>query len=149
MKKILLLSLVYFVFGCATKKESTYLLKYKQNFKEAAYCDCVFYGYYDMNKASKKIFYLDKSFENSIVYTLSGDIIHTIVNEQTRIMKKDSLESIEAKAENIAGKRVLSHCLKFYQSKKLDYIAQKEYKRLKKQSKAKLDTLISQKLPAY
>jgi hypothetical protein len=55
--------------------------------------------------------------------------------------------SFETTSEANAGKKVITHCLNFYQSKKLDSITNIQYKKWK--NIKDIDSLVNAKIPAF
>ena len=95
----------------------------------------------------KKINLIDRSIYNPIAQTLFDEKIDSLLIPIIIKMKKDSLSSIEQISESKAGKNVFSSCIKFYKSRELNKIANKEYKKIKKIKN--FDSLILIKNPAY
>ncbi len=145
-KLAFLFVLLLFSSCSAFYKNKKGLKNFKDEFKLQAYCSCVISGYDNKNLASKMVS-LDKSFYNPIINSVFSKEIIAIGIEEGKIMKLDSINSIQKLSEGKSGKNVLKHCLEFYSSKKLDSIAKikfKEWKNIKN-----LDSIIQKNNPAF
>lgn len=147
MQKMAFLLMFLFFSSCSVFYNNKKDLKnFKDEFKFQAYCSCVISGYDNKNLTTKMVG-LDKSFYNPIINSVFSKEIIAIGIEEGKIMKLDSINSIQKFSEGKSGKTILKHCLKFYSSKKLDSIAKvkfKEWKNIKN-----LDSVLQKNIPAF
>lgn len=150
MKKKLILILIVFTYSCSTKKiANTYSYnkkEFKKEFKFQAYCNCILYGYED-KLITTKMKEMDKSFYNPVIQSLFSKQLKEIGLNEAKTMKLDSLNSIQKVSEAMAGKKILSHCLTFYSGKKLDSIANYNFKVF--ENIKNLDSIIAKEIPNY
>ncbi|MGH2666581.1 MAG: hypothetical protein ACRDEC_12285 [Flavobacterium sp.] len=145
MKKLFLLFVFLQFASCGVTKNATYIKDFKSEFKLQAYCHCITEGY--GKKTSSSMTLKDKSFYSPVVSSIFFDELKKIGYEENRIMKLDSLHSIQVVSEATAGKKIISHCLQFYHSKKLDSLTNINYKKWK--NIKNIDSIIVSKNPAY
>ncbi|MDR6160201.1 hypothetical protein QF023_003717 [Chryseobacterium sp. SLBN-27] len=148
MKKTLFLPLIILI-SCNslnTKGKKQYVKNFKKDFKKAAFCHCILYGY-NNKKVTSFITEVDKSFYSPIIGSVFSKELNEIAINEYALMKEDSLLSIESTSEANAGKKVINHCLAFYESKKLDSLTNIQYKRWK--NIKNIDSLTEVKNPAY
>lgn len=146
MKKISLIFSMLIFAACSITDNKKYVKDFKKDFKFNAYCSCLIEGYNDKKLASQMI-HIDKSFYSPIINSVLFDDLKKIGIEEAKIMKKDSIKSINSVSEALAGKKVQYHCLTFYNSKKLDSITNTNYKKWK--NIKNIDSILNIKNPAF
>lgn len=129
-----------------TKGKKQYVKNFKKDFKKAAFCHCILYGY-NNKKVTSFMTEVDKSFYSPVIGSIFSEELNEIAINEYNLIRKDSLFSIETTSEANAGKKVINHCLAFYESKKLDSLTNIQYKRWK--NIKNIDSLTEVKNPAY
>lgn len=125
MKKIVFIFSLLSVFSCKTLKSDDkeyYIRVYKGNFFKS----CLDKGYQD--KFYHQIILSDKSYSSDFLIGINEyKKIDSLVMEIKNEIKADSINSL-SKSEGARGKKVIEKCICFYESSKLDSIAEKAYK---------------------
>lgn len=133
MKKLsFLLPLILCSCSSARNNDNAYKKIYLNDFKIKYLEACLIHGYKD-TKAIKKLIADDM---NGFAEPILGDayeLIDSLALKSVRQIEKDSIDREGKVAEGGNGKKVLKHCLCYYNSKWLDSIAKANYKIYKKQ----------------
>ena len=153
MRISLLLFFVVAIISCSTQNKSLReerrswgFKNWKKEFKERAFCVCLLKGY-ENNDVQKFIVQNDKTYYSGIGIAIFDPALKPIIQQEVEQMKKDSVASIEKVGEAAVGKRIFSHCLNFYKSKRLDSIARKEVPKWKKLRN--IDEEVFKYIPTY
>ncbi|KPE51189.1 hypothetical protein AOB46_11010 [Chryseobacterium indologenes] len=89
-----------------SKGKNFYIKNFKEEFKQAAFCNCLLYGYNDKSLASR-LTQIDKTFYNPIMQNIFSEELTEISINEYKLIKKDSLNFIQTSSEANAGKKVL------------------------------------------
>jgi len=106
-------------------RESWGFDNWKSEFKERALCLCLLEGY-ENEEIKNYILKNDKSYYSGIGIAIFDPTLKSIILKEVAEIKKDSIESVDTVPEHLVGKRIFSHCMKFYKSKRLDSITKNE-----------------------
>lgn len=133
MKKLSLLLLLVLCSCSSTRNNDTaYKEIYLSDFKIKYLEKCLIHGYKD-NESLKKLIADDMNgFAEPILGTAYG-LVDSLALQSVKQIEKDSINREGKVAEGGNGKKVLKHCLCYYNSKWLDSIAKANYKIYKKQ----------------
>ena len=138
MRVLLFLYFVVAITSCSAQKKSLReerrswgFKNWEKEFKERAFCQCLLQGY-ENNDVQKFIVQNDKSYYSGIGIAIFDPALKPIIQQEGEQIKKDSIASIQNVGEAAVGKRIFSHCLNFYKSKRLDSITKKEVPKWKK-----------------
>lgn len=133
MKKLSLL-LLLILCSCSSSRnnDNAYKEIYLSDFKIKYLEACLIHGYKD-NKAIKKLIVQDINGFGVPILGKAYDLVDSLTLQSVKQIEKDSIDREGKVAEGGNGKKVLKHCLCFYNSKWLDSIAKTNYKIYKKQ----------------
>lgn len=98
---------------------------WEYEFKDRALCLCLLEGY-ENEEIKNYILKNDKSYYNGIGIAIFDPTLKPIIQKEIAKINQDSIESVGKVPEHLVGKRIFSHCMEFYKSKRLDSIVQKE-----------------------
>lgn len=152
----ILLALILFISSCSTSKElreerkSWNFQNWDKEFKERAYCLCQLKGY-ENKDLENDLWKNDKSYYNPLGIAIFDEALTPLINKEIETIRLDSAKSVgnyPNDLKNLFQKRaVISHCLEFYNSKRLDSLTRIQ----KKDWKSILNILdkIHTKFPTY
>lgn len=135
---ILTLFITSILFSCNTKKELAKERKewnfknWDKAFKERAFCLCQLKGFenqYLENNLMKN----DKSYYSALGIAIFDTIIIPQIKKETKLIRLDSINAIGTFPEDLKSqlqkRSVMNHCIEFYNSRRLDSLAnsQKKY----------------------
>jgi hypothetical protein len=127
-----------------SQKKQDVKTEWKNRYKNLVLCNCVVAGLAD-STVRMKLLMMDKSFHDPINIVMEDDIKNVIAPIISEI-KRDSIVSLTTVGEGAQGKTVFSHCLKFYNCKKLDSLTNIKFT---KWNHMNIDSIMSVKAPAY
>ena len=128
MKKISAL-LVFIFFGCSFKDNKTTIKSiYIEEFKIAYFRSCLKYSF-NNSKEINNLLHIDRSGYGEPILGNGYFLIDSLSKIALKKIQQDSIQSLGRVAEGSQGKKVFSNCLKGYNSKWLDSIANAEYKK--------------------
>jgi hypothetical protein len=135
MKKAIFLFVVIALYSCKTynvEKKLSDKQIYVYNFKGSFLRSCLKKGF-NNNSEINNLLKSDKSYISDFMLSEKGyKKIDSLAKYISQEIKYDSIKSIKRRAEGSVGKRVIEKCICFYESKKLDSIANQMYLQLKK-----------------
>jgi hypothetical protein len=130
MKKTIIFYIVIALYGCKSynvEKKLNDRQIYVYNFKGSFIRSC-FYKGFNNNSEINKLLKSDKSYISDFMLGEKGyKKIDSLAKSISQEIETDSIESINNRAEGSIGKRVIEKCICFYESNKLDSIANKMY----------------------
>lgn len=100
-------------------------------YKNRTLCLCILEG--QNNQAIKdSMLKYDKSYYNPLAIAIFDSSIRALLKKEMKQIQEDSANSVSQHPQDIAGllegKRVMSHCLKLYQSKRLAELVKQQKK---------------------
>lgn len=135
MKKALFFYVVIALYGCKShhvEKKLSDKQIYVYNYKGSFLRSCLKKGFSN-NSEINNLLKSDKSYISDFLLSEKGyKKIDSLAESISQEIKYDSVNSIKKRAEGSVGKRVIEKCICFYESKKLDSIANQMYLQLKK-----------------
>jgi hypothetical protein len=135
MKKALFFYVVIALYGCKSyhvEKKLSDKQIYVYNFKGSFLRSCLKKGFSN-NSEINNLLKSDKSYISDFMLSEKGyKKIDSLAESISQEIKNDSIQSVNKRAEGSVGKRVIEKCICFYESKKLDSIANQMYLKYKK-----------------
>ncbi|HEV8272922.1 MAG TPA: hypothetical protein VGQ04_16535 [Chitinophagaceae bacterium] len=138
MRSLFFLLFCLFIASCSSQhkaikkeREAWGFKNWKTEFKDRALCLCLLEGY-ENSDVQKFIVQNDKSYYSGIGIAIFDPTLKPIIRQEVEKIKQDSINSIHTAPEAAVGKKIFSHCLNFYKSKRLDSITKKEVLKWKK-----------------
>lgn len=135
MKKAIIFYIVIALYGCKSynvEKKLDDRQIYVYNFKGNFIRNCLKKGFnnnFEINKLLKN----DKSYISDFMLNEKGyKKIDSLAESISQEIKNDSIQSVNKRAEGSVGKRVIEKCICFYESEKLDSVANQMYLKHKK-----------------
>ncbi len=131
------------------RKEWEYKI-WGKKFKDRALCLCILKG---MNNKSieDSILKYDKSLYSPLAIAIFDDTLKSLIDEEIITIQKDSINSIGKFPADLSsllqGKKVLNHCINFYNSNRLNALT-----KIEKQKWSKINSIIEkvwEKIPSY
>lgn len=145
-KEFFFIIIIISLIACNSQKSNIYNEISVQSFKDRTLEKCLQLGYEDKNLINK-INNIDRSIYNPIATALYDEKIYSILTPVIKKMKIDSTNSMQKVSEAKAGKNVFSSCIKYYNSKELNNIARKEYKKI--MTIKNIDSIINEHNPSF
>jgi hypothetical protein len=126
MKSFILIILLFFSFASngqkaalKTERQAWGFKDWQKQFKDRAFCLCLLEGYQNQN-VKNFILENDKSYYDPIGIAIFDTTLKQFISKEVEKINTRAKLSSQTVSEAAAGKRIFSHCLEFYKSKRLD-----------------------------